>query len=170
MTDLLAGVFIPCAAILISTGLAIALAVLERRAARRARDLERQDRVCEDVLESLSFFVSANPFGEEMAPDTRKLRSRVMLLQTLPGVQIRRVGLWIALEVEVALPRFSDAMVNAGPNPDVEQTLAVLAPAHRAFHETVVRLTVWMRGEVKDEAVEERIELLVNGGAKPFAS
>lgn len=170
MTDLFTGVFIPSAAILISTSLAVALSILERRASRRARDLERQDRVCEDVLESLSFFVSANPFAEEMASESRKLRSRVMLMQTLPGKRIRRVGLWIALEVEVGLPRFSHAMMSAGTNPGVEQTLEALAPAHRAFHESLVRLTVWMRGEVKDEAVEERIDLLVNGGAKPFAS
>lgn len=170
MTDLLAGVLIPSAAILISTGVAIGLAVLERRAARRARELERQDRVCEDVLESLSFFVSANPFAEMMAPETRRLRSRLMLLQTLPGERIRRVGLWLALEVEVALPWFSAAMTKLGPNSTIDETLAALAPAHKQFHDNLVRLTVWMRGEVKDEAIEERIATLVTGGAKPFAS
>lgn len=170
MTELLVDVLLPGAAIVISACIAIGLAILERRAARHARLEERRDRVLEDLMESLSFFVSANPLAEEMAPPTRRLRSRVMLLQTLPGETTRLVGQWLALEIEVGLPLFSKAMQSVGSSEHVsiDEMLAALKPAHRAFHECLVRLTVWMRGEVEDEAILDRTELLVRGGVRPY--
>ena len=169
MTDLLTTIVLPSAAILIPTVLAITLAVLERRAARRARAQERTDRVSEDVLESLAFFVSANPIAEEMAPEMRRLRSRVALLQTLPGARIRRVGLWLALEVEIGLPLYSAAMViyRQIENPSIDDHLEVFRLPQKWFHDCMVRLTVWMRGEVKDEAIEERIDQLSKGAISP---
>ena len=160
MTDPLVDVLLPSLAILVSASIAVALAVLERRAARRARDQERVDRICEDILEGLSFFVSANPLAEEMSSELRRLRSRIALLQTLASTGHRLVGLWLAREVETALPRYSEGMLalQAYVDPQPSDILRAFAPAHTRFHDSMMRLSSWMRGDIADDVLSSRIQ------------
>jgi len=158
--DLVSGAIIPGLAIILSTAIAVLLFVAERRSSRNSRQQERQDKLLEEILSTLAFFVSVNPLAESWAAEWRKLRSQVTLLQTLPSPRARLLGEWLALAIERKSSLLAEAMfaLDAFPGEvDPAFLLNTMRPAHDWAAYCINSIASWMRGDVDDDRIREGI-------------
>lgn len=174
--DLVSGAAIPSLAIVISTSIAVWLAMSERkhaakaratelsaasearrderRAARDDREMERRDRHLEELLEVFGFFISAHPTTESWSPTMRKLRAKLVILQTISST--RPLAEWLVSEG----PRGQQAMQLAMANPYLEvpedpEYLKWQGPMANWAQEMINGIASWMRGDVSDAELLE---------------
>lgn len=151
----IADAVIPGLAIVISAGIAVLLFVAERRSSEKARQRERQDRLLEDIIASLAFFVSVNPLAESWADEFRRLRSRVTILQTLPSPRTRLLAEWLVLEGERGMGMMleaQEAFPRAGAV-SVDTILGIMRPSHDWANSCIQSIAQWMRGDVDSDRV-----------------
>jgi hypothetical protein len=159
---------IPATAILVSVGLAVLLFFLERRSAERARQQERQDKLLEELIATLAFFVSVNPLVETWATEFRKLRAQAVILQALPSASARLLGDWLASEGRRGMRLLSSSMetLQSASQVTEDQLLSVMQPAHSWADDCINTIALWMRGDISDDQVRALIEELKTESAK----
>lgn len=128
----------------------------ERRAAREDRESERRDRHLEELLEIYGFFIAANPQAESWLPIMRRLRAKLVILQTIPSALA--LADWLVAEG----PRGTDAMAYALENPYLETPES---PEYMNWHGPMAQwaqdmmnsIASWMRGTVTDADIRETL-------------
>ena len=162
MWDLVSDAVIPASAIVISTLLAVLLFRAERSSSRRAVQQDRQDRLLEEMIATLAFFVSVNPLAESWSAEFRRLRAQVTILQTLPSPSARLLGEWMVLEAARGKADMVKAMVELQFADEATDHLAaqLIKPAHDWAAYCINSIASWMRGDIGDIRVQERIDEL----------
>jgi len=161
--DLVSDALIPASAIVVSVLIAVLLFMAERRSSEAARQLERQDKLLEEIIASLAFFVSVNPISESWRSEWRRLRAQITILQTLPMKRTRLLGDWMVLEGQLGMQLTTTAIVTLNQYPSAPEDIppdviiSTMQPSHDWAAYCINSIASWMRGDVKDEAIRDRI-------------
>ncbi|MBD8102489.1 hypothetical protein [Plantibacter sp. CFBP 8775] len=128
----------------------------ERRTAREDRESERRDRHLEELLEIYGFFVAANPQTESWLPIMRRLRAKLVILQTIPSALA--LADWLVAESK----RGTDAMAYAMENPYLDtpedpEYMKWQGPMAQWAQDMMNSIASWMRGTVTDADIRETL-------------
>lgn len=161
---MVADVVVPVSAVLVSAGVAVWLANRERKAAAAARVEERKlivrerrlaktEEWFEQILGTLSWFISANPYRDDWAPQMRLLRGQAVVAQAVSERDLQEFGEWFAAEIERGLGEASRCFVQFGearPRLSAEGVeLAVeqiMGPFRFWVKHTMDLVVIWLRG------------------------
>lgn len=168
--DVVTGIAVPAAAILISTWVAVGLARSERKAAAAARVGERIDAAFVRTLTALAQLNTINLRAEAVADPLRELRVGLTLLEALSSKPNEHLlGEWFEAErvagnaqVGESLRRLQLVPDPLRSNDDVEKALAAGGPVNTWARDFANRLRNWHRRGATDEQLREHI---VSAGA-----
>lgn len=171
---------IPSLALLVSAGIAVWLARSENKRAQKARseeqdaaararenerlatrddrNAERRDRHLEELLEIYGFFIAANPATESWLPVMRRLRAKLVILQTIPSARV--LADWLVEEG----PRGTRAMERAMENPylatpEDPNYMQWHGPMAQWAQDMINSIASWMQGTVTDAEIRETLRL-----------
>lgn len=151
--DIVSGIAVPAAAILVSTWVAVGLARSERKSAARARLEERIDAAFVRTLTALAQLNTINLRAESVAEPLRELRVGLTLLASLsskPDDDL--LGEWFEAERVAGNEQVRESMrrLQLVPDPlrsdaDVEKAVAAGGPVNSWARDFAYRLRHWHR-------------------------
>lgn len=151
--DIVTGIAVPAASILISTWVALLLARSERKAAAAARAEERIDAAFVRALTALATLNTINLRAESVAEPMRELRVGLTLLDAAtPAAGNDLLAEWLEAERLAGITQSQETMrllAQAPQKPqtdaDVEKIVAAGAPLNHWARDFANRLRVWRR-------------------------
>lgn len=163
--QVIAGIAIPAASIIISTWVAVRLARSERVAAAAARAEERSDDAFVRTLIALSTLNTINLRAESVAEPLRDLRVGLTLLEAsspTPGGDL--LSQWFEAERLAGLAQSRESMrkLALAPNPprtdaDVEAIVSAGGPLNEWARDFANELRLWRRSGATDQQLAELI-------------
>lgn len=164
--DVITGIAVPAASILISTLVAIRLARSERMAAAAARAEERVDAAFVRVLTALATLNTINLRAESVAEPMRELRVGLTLLDAAaPPAAGDLLAEWFEAERLAGIAQTTKTMQLLAVTPqdlrtdaDIEQVVAAGAPLNTWARDFANRLRVWKRDGASDSELRSLIE------------
>ncbi|MCJ1709378.1 MULTISPECIES: hypothetical protein [Microbacteriaceae] len=165
MLDVVTGIALPAAAIVISTLVAVGLAASERKAAATARVEERIDAAFVRALTALAILNTINLRAESVAEPLRELRVSLTLLEALSThADGNLLGEWFEAERVAGNEQVAESMrrLQLVPSPlrtdaDVERALAAGGPVNTWARDFANRLRDWHRRGASDDEMRAHI-------------
>lgn len=163
--DIITGIALPAAAIIISTLVAVGLAKSERVAAATARAEERSDGAFVQVLTALATLNTINLRVESVAEPLRDLRVGLILLEAaIPGKDNDLLSEWFEAERVASIAQSKESMRKHGLVPEssssddhVEMIVAAGAPLNTWARNFANNLRLWRREGATDAELTELI-------------
>ncbi|AZZ49792.1 hypothetical protein C5E02_11540 [Rathayibacter rathayi] len=159
--DIVTGIALPAAAILISTLVAVGLAASERKAAAAARVEERIDAAFVRALTALAILNTINLRTETVVEPLRELRVSLTLLESLsakPDSDL--LAEWFEAERQAGNTQVAESRrrLQLVPDPlrteaDVEKAVAAGGPVNTWARDFAGRLRDWHRRGASDDAL-----------------
>lgn len=164
--DIVTGIAVPAASILVSTWVAIRLARSERKAAAAARVEERIDAAFARALTALATLNTINLRAESIAEPMRELRVALTLLATAtPPADNNLLAEWFEAErlAGTAQGEESRRLLNLvpqqlQPDVDVEKAVAAGAPVNTWARDFANNLRLWRRRGASDAELRSLID------------
>lgn len=163
--EIVTGIALPAAAIIISTWVAVGLAKSERVAAAAARAEERSDGAFVQALTALATLNTINLQAESVAEPLRDLRVGLTLLDAAnPKHDNVRLSEWFEAERVAGNARIIKSMSNLALAPktpssdaDVEKIVAAGAPLNTWARDFASNLRLWRREGATDAQLSDLI-------------
>lgn len=164
--DIITGIAVPAASILISTWVAIRLARSERKAAAAARVEERTDAAFVRALTALATLNTINLRAESIAEPMRELRVALTLLDAAtPPADNDLLTEWFEAERLTGLAQSEESMRLLGLVPhhlqsdaDVERAVSAGAPVNTWARDFANNLRYWRRRGASDAELQSLID------------
>lgn len=168
--DLVVGIAVPAAAIIVSSWVAVRLARSERLAAAAARADERSEAAFVRTLTALATLNTINLRAEGIAEPMRELRVGLTLLDAaVPNPASRLLAEWFEAERLAGLAQATEAMRRLGllPDPprtdaDVDAIVAAGGPLNLWARDFANNLRAWRR----EGASPEQLRTLTTAAGK----
>ena len=135
----------------------------------RERRLAKTEETFEQILGTLSWFISASPVRDLWQPQMRLLRGQAVVAQAVPEPDLQEFAEWFATEVERGLKqaRFCfvqfEAALERLSDDDLERAVEQIMDPFRGWVKSTMDLVViWMRGSTS----MDEIRLMADGAAR----
>ncbi|AZZ55123.1 hypothetical protein C5E08_03885 [Rathayibacter iranicus] len=164
--DIVTGIAVPAASILISTWVAIRLARSERKAAAAARVEERIDAAFARALTALATLNTINLRAESIAKPMRELRVALTLLDAAtPPADNDLLAEWFEAERLAGTAQGEESRrlldlvpQHLQPDADVEKVVAAGAPVNTWARDFANNLRLWRRRGASDAELRSLID------------